>query len=170
MKLKNVTFDVVTKSEMTRKWKLCIWERIQSMLLRRTKQPTAGSKSVQPYLARTVQQQQIKAEGWVSRPAGCKAARLVRWKARGLGDCHGVAPLLPQSLICPACTRLRAKAGDYLHCTSTPTTHCLLTTQRHALLRILSPSFLPCACIAGHIHAHTHLSEEMTIFLKNINV
>lgn len=126
----------------------------------RIQQPTACSKSVEPYLAIIFLQLQIKADGWVSRPVGYKAARLVRWKAQRLGDCHGVAPLLPQSLICPACTGLRAKAGDYLHCTSTPTTHCLFTTQRHAVLCILSPSLLPCTCIAGHTCTHSFICRN----------
>lgn len=43
-----------------------------------------SSKSVQPDLAATVQQLLIEDEGRVSGgPAGCRAARMVRWKARG---------------------------------------------------------------------------------------
>lgn len=41
----------------------------------------------------------------------CQAGQV---EGSSLGDCHRVAPLLPQSLICPACIGLRPKAEDYL--------------------------------------------------------
>lgn len=72
-----------------------------------------------------------------SRQQAGKVARMVRWGGSRLGDCHGVAPLLPQPLIWPACTGLRAKARDYIQCTSTSTTHCLLAKQHHAVLHLL---------------------------------
>lgn len=74
------------------------------------------------------------------RLRGCQVGQV---EDSGLGDCHEVAPLLPQSLICPACTGLRAKAGDYLHCTSTPTTH---ATPHHA-----EPHLLPPRCLVLHL-------------------
>ena len=96
---------------------------------------------------------------WVSGLQGCQDGQV---EGSGLGDCHGVAPLLPQSLICPACTGLRAKAGDYLHCTSTPTTHCLLATQHHAapyllLLHLRLPRFT-----APHLHDSEHDTRTHT--------
>jgi len=41
------------------------------------------------------------------RQQGCQAGQVGGSK---VGDCHRVAPLLPQPLICPACTGLRGKS------------------------------------------------------------
>lgn len=87
---------------------------------------------LQPDLAVIVQQLLIAAaEGQVSGgPQVRRSCQAGQVEGSGLGDCHGVAPLLPRALICPACTGLRAKkAEDYLRCTSTPATHWLLAAQ-----------------------------------------
>lgn len=78
------------------------------------------------------------------RLQACQAGQV---EGSGLGDCHRVAPLLPQSLICPACTGLRPKAEDYLQCTSTPTTHCLLAMQHHTTLE-------------HNTHMHMHIYQQ----------
>lgn len=87
---------------------------------------------LQPDLAVIVQQLLIAAaEGRVSGgPQVRRSCQAGQVEGSGLGDCHGVAPLLPRALICPACAGLRAKkAEDYLRCTSTPATHWLLAAQ-----------------------------------------
>lgn len=128
--------------------------------------PTVGSRSVQPYLVINVQQLLIKAEGSASsacRLQGCQAGQVEGFR---LCDCHGVAPLLPRSLICPACRGLRTKSGDYLRCTSTPTTHCLLTTQLRAVFHLLSCFLLHCTCPTGQAHAHTRVTTAMTRYMS----
>lgn len=79
-----------------------------------------------------------------------------------LGDCHRVSRLLSQPLIWPACTGFRAKAGDYLHCTSTSTTHCFSAKLHHAVLQ-LPASFFTVQLQTGCSHASAIFSSFVNI-------
>lgn len=70
----------------------------------------------------------MEVEGWSPPGAlqGCQAGQV---DGSGLGDCHGVAPLLlPDPDLAQHAQDLGQKAEDYLRCTSTPATHRLLHT------------------------------------------
>lgn len=70
----------------------------------------------------------MEVEGWSPLGAlqGCQAGQV---DGSGLGDCHGVAPLLlPGPDLAQHAQDLGQKAEDYLRCTSTPATHWLLHT------------------------------------------
>lgn len=104
----------------------------------------------------------LKLKVEVSRQQAVKAARMVRWGGSRLGDCHRVAPLLPQPLIWPACTGFRAKAEDYLLCTSTSTTHCFSAKLHHA---VLQP---PASCFA--VQLQMVCSHASAIFSSVVNI
>lgn len=129
--------------------------------------PTAGTKSVQPDLAfncSAAPDQSWRLSLLACRLQACQAGQV---EGSGLGDCHRVAPLLLQSLICPACTGLRAKAGDYLYCTSTPTTHCLLATW--TMCRTSPPLSMIFTLHLHDIRQDTHI-ETYTFIHRNDNI